>query len=38
MRSAKMMVNILYKYLKNKALISKKFALGPKYASFEPLY
>jgi transcription elongation factor GreA len=25
----------LYKWFKNKALVSKKFALGPKYASFE---
>jgi hypothetical protein len=31
----KFMVKNLYRCLKNKALVSKKFALGPKYASFE---
>jgi hypothetical protein len=31
----KFMVKNLYKWFKNKALVSKKFALGPKYASYE---
>jgi hypothetical protein len=31
----KFMVKNIYRCLKNKALVSKKFALGPKYANFE---
>jgi hypothetical protein len=30
-------VKILYRRLQNTALVSKKFALAPKYASFEAL-